>query len=59
VNRVVVRMPYSEAVLPTRLEFRVSSNLVMSHLESHRAISPRFAMSTEVSGLVAGAMVEL
>jgi hypothetical protein len=51
-------MPYSEAVRPTRLEVSVSG-IQMKGMESYSAISPRFAMSTEVSGLIVGVIVEL
>ena len=52
-------MPYSEAVRPTRLHVPVSGRYTSYNIESYRAISPRFAMSTEVSGLIDAAVVEL
>jgi hypothetical protein len=53
-------MPYSEAVRPTRLEDSVSTIQTGEYVfYSYSAISPRLAMSTEVSGLTVGATVEL
>ena len=52
-------MPYSEAVRPTRLQCLLVEADSQSPHKPHSAISPRFAISTEVRDLVAGAMVEL
>jgi hypothetical protein len=53
-------MPYSEAVRPTRLGIYVSACLrTKATTGAHSAISPRFAISTEVRDVVAGALVEL
>jgi hypothetical protein len=53
-------MPYSEAVRPTRLSRDLADGrpLQAGH-GAHSAISPRFAMRTDVSGLRAGGLVEL
>jgi hypothetical protein len=52
-------MPYSEAVRPTRLKLLLEPKENVSKKNSHNAISPRFAISTEVSGLIDDAAVEL
>jgi hypothetical protein len=59
VYRVVVRMPYSEAVRPTRLAVYISPHVSQQHVKSHSAISPRFAISTDVRDLVVCVAVEL
>jgi hypothetical protein len=50
-------MPCSEAVRPTRLGTQISARPRRATAQAHSAISPRFAMSTEVSDF-AGAIVE-
>lgn len=53
-------MPYSDAVRPTRLwVFNQFNALYQSVQKAYRAISPRFAINTEVSGLTTGVAVEL
>jgi hypothetical protein len=60
VKRVVVRTPYSEAVRPTRLADYVSTKSIPQYTgEAHSAISPRFAISTDVRGFVVCVAVEL
>lgn len=59
VNRVVVRTPYSDAVRPTRLRAHISSSSSRHTEGSHKAISPRLAISIELRDLVVCVAVEL
>ena len=53
-------MPYSDVVRLTRLwVFNQFNASYPSIQKAYRAISPRFAINTEVSGLTTGATVEL
>jgi len=53
-------MPHSDAVRPTRLRvFNQFNASYQSIQKAYRAISPRFAINTEVSGLTTREAVEL